>query len=160
MQTNLQQWLQNGMTVQEGNWNVFRVSFQGFFRKGKVLLELGKQSEALLQFQHCLTLNSSFHAAQYEIEKVSALLWPSTLGLNVGSLIGLLRKRQRLGFFWFFWDFSKRRWNSCVVDDGIYEVVYTHIFPIGYHSFFFLESLFCLRIVRDRELLNYTEIKI
>ncbi|KAL7985844.1 hypothetical protein Chor_011010 [Crotalus horridus] len=43
---------------------------KGFFRKGKVLLDLGKQSEALLQFQHCLTLNSSFHAAQYEIEKI------------------------------------------------------------------------------------------
>ncbi|XP_042306261.1 LON peptidase N-terminal domain and RING finger protein 1-like isoform X2 [Sceloporus undulatus] len=43
---------------------------EGFLRKGKVLLEMGKQSEALLQFQHCLTLNSSFHAAQYEIERI------------------------------------------------------------------------------------------
>ncbi|XP_062976974.1 LON peptidase N-terminal domain and RING finger protein 1-like [Elgaria multicarinata webbii] len=43
---------------------------EGFFRKGKVLLEMGKQPEALLQFQHCLTLDSSFHAAQYETEKI------------------------------------------------------------------------------------------
>ncbi|KAG8128499.1 hypothetical protein E2320_015342 [Naja naja] len=42
---------------------------KGFFRKGKVLLDLGNQSEALLQFQHCLRLDSSFHAAQYEIQK-------------------------------------------------------------------------------------------
>ncbi|XP_008114548.1 LON peptidase N-terminal domain and RING finger protein 1 [Anolis carolinensis] len=44
---------------------------EGFLRKGKVLLEMGKQSEALLQFQHCLTLNSNFHAAQHEIERIS-----------------------------------------------------------------------------------------
>ncbi|XP_058024986.1 LON peptidase N-terminal domain and RING finger protein 1-like isoform X1 [Ahaetulla prasina] len=43
---------------------------EGFFRKGKVLLDLGNQAEALLQFQHCLTLDSSFHAAEYEIEKI------------------------------------------------------------------------------------------
>ncbi|XP_077182613.1 LON peptidase N-terminal domain and RING finger protein 3-like isoform X3 [Paroedura picta] len=40
-----------------------------FFRKGKVLLAMGRKSEALKQFQHCLTLNSRFFAAQYEIEK-------------------------------------------------------------------------------------------
>ncbi|XP_061473425.1 LON peptidase N-terminal domain and RING finger protein 1-like isoform X2 [Rhineura floridana] len=43
---------------------------EGFFRKGKALLAMGKQSEALLQFQHCLTLNSNFHAAQCETEKI------------------------------------------------------------------------------------------
>ncbi|XP_020652601.3 LON peptidase N-terminal domain and RING finger protein 1 [Pogona vitticeps] len=43
---------------------------EGFFRKGKMLLEMGKQSEALQQFQHCLTLNSSFCAAQYEAERI------------------------------------------------------------------------------------------
>ncbi|KAF7249536.1 LON peptidase N-terminal domain and RING finger protein 1, partial [Varanus komodoensis] len=43
---------------------------EGFFKKGKVFLEMGKPSEALLQFQHCLTLNPSFHAAQYELEKI------------------------------------------------------------------------------------------
>ncbi|XP_032996225.1 LON peptidase N-terminal domain and RING finger protein 1-like isoform X1 [Lacerta agilis] len=41
-----------------------------FFRKGKVLLEMGRPSEALLQFQRCLTLNPNFHAAQYETEKI------------------------------------------------------------------------------------------
>ncbi|XP_054832916.1 LON peptidase N-terminal domain and RING finger protein 1-like [Eublepharis macularius] len=41
-----------------------------FFRKGKILLEMGCKSEALQQFQHCLTLNSNFHAAQCETEKV------------------------------------------------------------------------------------------
>ncbi|KAM3846281.1 LON peptidase N-terminal domain and RING finger protein 3-like isoform 3-T3 [Vipera latastei] len=61
---------------------------EGFFRKGKVLLDLGKQSEALLQFQHCLTLNSSFHAAQYEIEKIltnDASPTPGTVMKNNGS---------------------------------------------------------------------------
>ncbi|XP_066469731.1 LON peptidase N-terminal domain and RING finger protein 1-like isoform X2 [Tiliqua scincoides] len=43
---------------------------EGFYRKGKVLLAMGQKSEALLQFQHCLRLNSSFHAAQYEAEKI------------------------------------------------------------------------------------------
>nr|XP_056715444.1 LON peptidase N-terminal domain and RING finger protein 1-like [Euleptes europaea] len=41
-----------------------------FFQKGKVLLEMGHKSEALQQFQHCLALNSEFHAAQYETEKI------------------------------------------------------------------------------------------
>ncbi|KAJ6667838.1 hypothetical protein lerEdw1_016159 [Lerista edwardsae] len=44
--------------------------YEGFYRKGKVLLAMGQKSEALLQFQHCLALNSSFHAAQYEAEKI------------------------------------------------------------------------------------------
>uniref|UniRef100_A0A8C8RED2 LON peptidase N-terminal domain and ring finger 1 n=1 Tax=Pelusios castaneus TaxID=367368 RepID=A0A8C8RED2_9SAUR len=43
---------------------------EGYFRKGKVLLEMGEKSEALLQFRHCLTLNPSFHAAQSEMEKI------------------------------------------------------------------------------------------
>ncbi|XP_053146880.1 LON peptidase N-terminal domain and RING finger protein 1-like isoform X2 [Hemicordylus capensis] len=43
---------------------------EGFFRKGKVLLEMGQKSEALLQFQHCLMLDSNFHAAWYETEKI------------------------------------------------------------------------------------------
>lgn len=44
---------------------------QGYFRKGKVLLEMGQKSDALLQFHHCLALNPSFPAAQREMEKVS-----------------------------------------------------------------------------------------
>ncbi|XP_038269212.1 LON peptidase N-terminal domain and RING finger protein 1-like isoform X3 [Dermochelys coriacea] len=44
--------------------------FEGYFRKGKVLLEMGQKSEALLQFHHCLTLNPSFPAAQHEMEKL------------------------------------------------------------------------------------------
>lgn len=43
---------------------------EGYFRKGKVLLELGEKSEALLQFHHCLTLNPSFPAAQHQVEKI------------------------------------------------------------------------------------------
>ncbi|XP_074865672.1 LON peptidase N-terminal domain and RING finger protein 1-like isoform X2 [Carettochelys insculpta] len=43
---------------------------EAYFRKGKVLLEMGQKSEALLQFHHCLTLNPDFHAAQHEMEKI------------------------------------------------------------------------------------------
>ncbi|XP_029439119.1 LON peptidase N-terminal domain and RING finger protein 1-like isoform X2 [Rhinatrema bivittatum] len=44
--------------------------FEGFYRKGKVLLEMGEKAEALHQFHHCLTLNPHFPAAQKEIEKI------------------------------------------------------------------------------------------
>ncbi|KAM7161577.1 LON peptidase N-terminal domain and RING finger protein 1-like isoform 2-T2 [Macrochelys suwanniensis] len=44
--------------------------YEGYFRKGKVLLEMGQKSEALLQFHHCLALNPSFPAAQHEMEKI------------------------------------------------------------------------------------------
>ncbi|XP_073211390.1 LON peptidase N-terminal domain and RING finger protein 1-like isoform X3 [Lepidochelys kempii] len=44
--------------------------FEGYFRKGKVLLEMGQKSDALLQFHHCLALNPSFPAAQREMEKL------------------------------------------------------------------------------------------
>ncbi|XP_067422824.1 LON peptidase N-terminal domain and RING finger protein 1-like [Emydura macquarii macquarii] len=46
---------------------------EGYFRKGKVLLQMGQKSEALLQFHHCLTLNPSFPAAQNEMEKILTL---------------------------------------------------------------------------------------
>uniref|UniRef100_A0ACB8EIW4 Uncharacterized protein n=1 Tax=Sphaerodactylus townsendi TaxID=933632 RepID=A0ACB8EIW4_9SAUR len=38
--------------------------------KGKLLLDMGHKSDALKQFQHCLALNSEFHVARYEIEKI------------------------------------------------------------------------------------------
>ncbi|XP_071614492.1 LON peptidase N-terminal domain and RING finger protein 1-like [Heliangelus exortis] len=43
---------------------------EGFFRKGKVLLEMGQRAEALLAWEHCLTLSPHFHPAQREMEKV------------------------------------------------------------------------------------------
>lgn len=45
-------------------------ALQGFFRKGKVLLEMGQRAEALLAWEHCLTLNPHFHPARREMEKV------------------------------------------------------------------------------------------
>lgn len=45
-------------------------ALQGFFRKGKVLLELGQRAEALLAWEHCLTLSPHFHPARREMEKV------------------------------------------------------------------------------------------
>ncbi|XP_054245246.1 LON peptidase N-terminal domain and RING finger protein 1-like [Indicator indicator] len=41
---------------------------EGFFRKGKVLLEMGQKAEALLAWEHCLTLNPHFHPAWREME--------------------------------------------------------------------------------------------
>ncbi|KAM6380051.1 LON peptidase N-terminal domain and RING finger protein 1-like isoform 1-T1 [Pluvialis apricaria] len=43
---------------------------EGFFRKGKVLLEMGQRAEALLAWEHCLTLNPHFHPARREMEKI------------------------------------------------------------------------------------------
>ncbi|XP_068018016.1 LON peptidase N-terminal domain and RING finger protein 1-like [Melanerpes formicivorus] len=43
---------------------------EGFFRKGKVLLEMGQKAEALLAWEHCLTLNPHFHPARREMEKI------------------------------------------------------------------------------------------
>ncbi|KAM9510858.1 LON peptidase N-terminal domain and RING finger protein 1-like isoform 3-T4 [Salvelinus alpinus] len=43
---------------------------EGFFRKGNVLLEMGRQSEALIQFHHCLKLQADFTPAMSQIKKV------------------------------------------------------------------------------------------
>ncbi|KAM6251334.1 LON peptidase N-terminal domain and RING finger protein 1-like [Porphyrio hochstetteri] len=43
---------------------------EGFFRKGKVLLEMGQRAEALLTWEHCLTLSPHFHPARREMEKI------------------------------------------------------------------------------------------
>ncbi|XP_035415729.1 LON peptidase N-terminal domain and RING finger protein 1-like isoform X2 [Cygnus atratus] len=45
---------------------------EGFFRKGKVLLEMGRRTEALLAWEHCLTLCPHFQPAQSEMEKILA----------------------------------------------------------------------------------------
>ncbi|XP_052628016.1 LOW QUALITY PROTEIN: LON peptidase N-terminal domain and RING finger protein 1-like [Harpia harpyja] len=43
---------------------------ESFFRKGKVLLEMGQRAEALLAWEHCLTLSPHFHPARREMEKI------------------------------------------------------------------------------------------
>ncbi|XP_009890942.1 PREDICTED: LON peptidase N-terminal domain and RING finger protein 3-like [Charadrius vociferus] len=43
---------------------------ESFFRKGKVLLEMGQRAEALLAWEHCLTLNPHFQLARREMEKI------------------------------------------------------------------------------------------
>ncbi|XP_027499380.1 LON peptidase N-terminal domain and RING finger protein 1-like [Corapipo altera] len=43
---------------------------EAFFRKGKVLLEMGQRAEALLVWEHCLTLSPHFHPARREMEKI------------------------------------------------------------------------------------------
>ncbi|XP_061858253.1 LON peptidase N-terminal domain and RING finger protein 1 isoform X3 [Colius striatus] len=43
---------------------------EGFFMKGKVLLEMGQRAEALLAWEHCLTLSPHFHPARREMEKI------------------------------------------------------------------------------------------
>ncbi|XP_071255379.1 LON peptidase N-terminal domain and RING finger protein 1-like isoform X2 [Salvelinus alpinus] len=43
---------------------------EGFFRKGNVLLEMGRQSEALIQFHHCLKLQADFTPAMSQIKKI------------------------------------------------------------------------------------------
>ncbi|KAM9850367.1 LON peptidase N-terminal domain and RING finger protein 1 [Aulostomus maculatus] len=43
---------------------------EGFFRKGNVLLEMGQQTEALVQFQRCLKLQADFHPAKSQIKKI------------------------------------------------------------------------------------------
>ncbi|XDV37286.1 hypothetical protein PO909_006910 [Leuciscus waleckii] len=44
--------------------------FKGFFRKGNVLLEMGRQTEALIQFYHCLKQQPDFAPAKNQIKKV------------------------------------------------------------------------------------------
>lgn len=60
-------------------WNAFSVSLtvtvpsallQGYFRKGNVLLEMGQQTEALVQFHRCLKLQADFAPAKTQIRKV------------------------------------------------------------------------------------------
>uniref|UniRef100_A0A3Q3FF10 LON peptidase N-terminal domain and ring finger 4 n=1 Tax=Labrus bergylta TaxID=56723 RepID=A0A3Q3FF10_9LABR len=43
---------------------------EGFFRKGNVLLEMGQQAEALVQFQRCLNLQADFAPAKSQIKKI------------------------------------------------------------------------------------------
>ncbi|XP_047441434.1 LON peptidase N-terminal domain and RING finger protein 1 [Mugil cephalus] len=43
---------------------------EGFFRKGNVLLEMGQQKEALVQFHRCLKLQGDFVPAKSQIKKV------------------------------------------------------------------------------------------
>lgn len=55
----------------------FFCGLQGFYRKGKVLLEMGRRAEALLAWEHCLVLSPHFQPVQREMEKVcrSAEWW-------------------------------------------------------------------------------------
>ncbi|XP_076877041.1 LON peptidase N-terminal domain and RING finger protein 1 [Brachyhypopomus gauderio] len=43
---------------------------EGFFRKGNVLVEMGRKTEALLQFSHCLKLQEDFAPAKNQIKKI------------------------------------------------------------------------------------------
>ncbi|KAG7517917.1 LON peptidase N-terminal domain and RING finger protein 1-like [Solea senegalensis] len=43
---------------------------EGFYRKGNVLLEMGQQTEALIQFHHCLKLQADFVPAKSQIKKI------------------------------------------------------------------------------------------
>ncbi|XP_068596511.1 LON peptidase N-terminal domain and RING finger protein 1 [Brachionichthys hirsutus] len=43
---------------------------EGFFRKGNILLEMGQQTEALIQFHHCLNLQADFVPAKNQIRKI------------------------------------------------------------------------------------------
>ncbi|XP_028816469.1 LON peptidase N-terminal domain and RING finger protein 1-like [Denticeps clupeoides] len=43
---------------------------EGFFRKGKVLLEMGRHTEALTQFQRCLKLQADFSPAKAQIKMI------------------------------------------------------------------------------------------
>uniref|UniRef100_A0A3Q3LWV9 LON peptidase N-terminal domain and ring finger 4 n=1 Tax=Mastacembelus armatus TaxID=205130 RepID=A0A3Q3LWV9_9TELE len=43
---------------------------EGFFRKGNVLLEMGQQTEALVQFHRCLKLQADFSPAKSQIKKI------------------------------------------------------------------------------------------
>uniref|UniRef100_A0A665U6B2 LON peptidase N-terminal domain and RING finger protein 1-like n=1 Tax=Echeneis naucrates TaxID=173247 RepID=A0A665U6B2_ECHNA len=48
---------------------------EGFFRKGNVLLEMGQQTEALIQFHYCLKLQADFVPAKSQIKKVCVHHW-------------------------------------------------------------------------------------
>ncbi|XP_040031526.2 LON peptidase N-terminal domain and RING finger protein 1 isoform X2 [Gasterosteus aculeatus] len=43
---------------------------EGFFRKGSVLLEMGQQTDALIQFHRCLKLQADFAPAKSQIKKI------------------------------------------------------------------------------------------
>lgn len=60
---------------------------QGFFRKGNVLLEMGQQTEALIQFHHCLKVQTDFVSAKTQIKKVcSPLLTMCVLIFKTGGV--------------------------------------------------------------------------
>ncbi|KAK1161090.1 LON peptidase N-terminal domain and RING finger protein 1-like [Acipenser oxyrinchus oxyrinchus] len=42
---------------------------EGFFRKGQIFMEMGRNTDALLQYHRCLTLDPEFTAAREEIQK-------------------------------------------------------------------------------------------
>lgn len=48
------------------------ILLQGLFRKGNVLMEMGRQTEALVQFHHCLKLQTDFAPAKGQIKKVTS----------------------------------------------------------------------------------------
>ncbi|XP_033878198.3 LON peptidase N-terminal domain and RING finger protein 1-like [Acipenser ruthenus] len=55
---------------------------EGFFRKGKIFMEMGRNTDALLQYHRCLTLDPEFTAAREEIQKIlqrHALPLPDTV---------------------------------------------------------------------------------
>ncbi|KAL7394980.1 hypothetical protein ABVT39_008145 [Epinephelus coioides] len=70
----------------EANWGLMRFSdaltdldylcclrpnwTEGFFRKGNVLLEMGQQTDALIQFHRCLKLQADFVPAKSQIKKI------------------------------------------------------------------------------------------
>ncbi|XP_064181343.1 LON peptidase N-terminal domain and RING finger protein 1 [Anguilla rostrata] len=45
---------------------------EGFFRKGRVLQDMGRHTEALCQYQHCLRLHPEFSTARSEVTKILA----------------------------------------------------------------------------------------
>lgn len=46
------------------------LSFQGYYRKAKVLQEMGQVDESLQVFLHCLALDENFCQAKHEVELV------------------------------------------------------------------------------------------
>lgn len=45
-------------------------SVQGFFRKGNILADMGRQREALVQYHRCLQLQADFFLAKDQIKNV------------------------------------------------------------------------------------------
>ena len=66
------------------------MSLQGYYRKAKVLQEMGHVDESLQVFLHCLALDESFRQAKHEVELVRYFFMVAWLAASRSDLRGLL----------------------------------------------------------------------
>ncbi|MGH0125537.1 UNVERIFIED_CONTAM: hypothetical protein FKN15_043005 [Acipenser sinensis] len=94
-------------------------------RKGKIFMEMGRNTDALLQYHRCLTLDPEFTAAREEIQKIlqgHALPLPDTVEglLSAVSVYTTPMKRDNIQFL------KNRKYNRTF----LLEEIMSKLFPI------------------------------